>query len=248
MTVWSRYSTTALNNAACGDYTQLRKGLSQTVTITPNFLVYVQNVAGGTSAQCPTTTSTFGGATSATIGDSLPLANDDNMTDADQFCNEGNLYVEGTVNGRLTVATQNDAVITGNITYAGGLTGDDVLGVVAQNYIEVYHPVTHSGTELRTSSSTNVLQIDAALQALQHVVTVQSYDQGTPQGTLQVRGTIAQNYRGPVGTHSGGTIATGFAKDYAYDTRLKYGPPPYFPHWTNASWTVTLFGEIKPKY
>jgi Tfp pilus assembly protein PilX len=249
MTVWSRYSTVALN-AGCGDYTQLRKGLSQTVTIPPNFLLYVQN--GGAAGQCPTTTSTYSGATSSTIGDGLPLANDNNMTAPDQYCNQGNLYVEGSVNGRLTIAAQNDVVITGDLLKAGGPNGDDILGMVALNYVEVFHPVTGSGNELTTTwphqAVSNVLEIDAALQSLQHVFTVQAFSSGTAQGTLKVRGTIAQKYRGPVGTHSGTTIVTGYGKDYGYDTALRFGPPPYFPHWTNANWTVTLFGEIKPKY
>jgi len=243
--VWSRFTTSV--NSACGSLASLHSVSGATVTIPANFLVFVQNVPGGTSKQCPTTT---GG--NPTIGDGLPLANDANMANPDQYCNEGNAYVEGVVNGRLTLAAENDVVVTGDITEAGGLNGDDIVGLVALNYIEVFHPIKSSGSELTNSwpheATNNVIEIDAAMQALQHVFTVQAFDQGSAQGTIKLRGTIAQRYRGPVGTHSGNTIVTGYLKDYGYDTRLKYGPPPYFPHWTNANWTVTLFGEINPKY
>lgn len=244
MQVWSRYTTSV--NSGCGSVSSLQSSSGATVTIPANFLVFVQNVPGGTSKQCA----------AGAIGDGLPLSGDANMASADQYCNEGNVYVEGSVNGRLTVAAENDVVVTGDILDSGGLNGDDIIGLVALNYIEVFHPVkkTWSGYSDLSSSwphetVSGVLEIDAAMEALQHVFEVQAFQYGSPQGTIKLRGTIAQKYRGPVGTHySDGTIASGYHKDYAYDSRLKYGPPPYFPHWTNATWSVTIFGEINPKY
>ena len=73
----------------------------------------------------------------------------------------------------------------------------------------------------------NNVRIDAAILSLQHSFIVDNYNCGR-LGTLTVNGAIAQKYRGPVGTGSGGTLATGFLKNYWYDDRLRYRSPPYF--------------------
>jgi hypothetical protein len=87
--------------------------------------------------------------------------------------------------------------------------------------------------------------IYGSIQTLQHSFWVQNYNRGNGMGTLSVRGSIAQRWRGIVGTSSG---ATGFAKDYSYDTRLKFSGPPYFPQWTNSVWGAQTTGEVKPAY
>jgi len=51
----------------------------------------------------------------------------------------------------------------------------------------------------------------------------------TLKGSLRVLGGIIQKKRGPVGTFSGTSLITGYRKDYNYDTRMVYAPPPYFP-------------------
>jgi hypothetical protein len=40
---------------------------------------------------------------------------------------------------------------------------------------------------------------------------------------------VIQKKRGPVGTLSGDTLATGYMKDYRYDARLADSPPPFYP-------------------
>jgi hypothetical protein len=64
---------------------------------------------------------------------------------------EGDAIVEGTVQGPLTIAAQNDVVIAGNICYQSWAncatapsteTTADMLGLIAYNYVEVNHPVT----------------------------------------------------------------------------------------------------------
>jgi hypothetical protein len=88
--------------------------------------------------------------------------------------------------------------------------------------------------------------IYASIQTLQHSFWVESYDQGTKLGTLHVRGSIAQRWRGIVGT--GGASGTGYLKDYSYDSRLTFASPPYFPQWTNAVWGAKTTGELAPAY
>jgi hypothetical protein len=96
------------------------------------------------------------------------------------------------------------------------------------------------------TSSTGARWIYASIQTLQHSFMVQSYSRGSALGDLSVRGSIAQRYRGIVATSGSG--GTGYDKDYSYDTRLKFQSPPYFPQWTNASWSAQTTGELKPSY
>lgn len=58
---------------------------------------------------------------------------------------------------------------------------------------------------------------------------VEDYNTKKPTGNLKVLGGIIQKDRGPVGTLSGGLLATGYQKDYYYDGRMADNPPPYFP-------------------
>jgi len=159
-------------------------------------------------------------------------------------CHHGDAFISGSLSGRTTVATANDIVVTGDTTYAGGTTGADALGLVANNYVWVYHPVKSDGSNL-LSTSAAVRHIDAAIFGVQHSFIVQNYDQGALLSSasddstkLTVRGVIVQKFRGPVGT-SGSSGGTGYFKNYLYDSRLFYAPPPYFLQPTSAPWSVS---------
>src|SRR5690606_3012506 len=144
---------------------------------------------------------------------------------------------------RVTISADNNIVITGNLKYQGGTTGSDVLGLIAENSVKIYHPVGRVCTlefwgrcwawgddgNLDGPDGNKVTNpvVHASILTLQHSFTVQAYDKGAPLGDLTVFGSIAQRYRGPVGT-GGSSISTGYYKDYNYDTRLRYAPPPYF--------------------
>jgi hypothetical protein len=47
-----------------------------------------------------------------------------------------------------------------------------------------------------------------------------------------------------VGTFSGPSIYSGYAKGYVYDGRLKYLSPPHFLDPVKASWQTVTWGEI----
>ncbi|HEY6780777.1 MAG TPA: hypothetical protein VI111_07480, partial [Thermoleophilaceae bacterium] len=85
----------------------------------------------------------------------------------------------------------------------------------------------------------NNLVVHAAILALQHSFIVDNWDCGAPLGTLNIDGAIAQRYRGPVGTGSGTSIATGYLKQYVYNDRLRYREPPYFLDPVQASWRIS---------
>ena len=60
----------------------------------------------------------------------------------------GDLYIRGTYNTSLTLAAQNDAVIAGSVLNSTDLlgnaspTGTATLGIVANSWVRVLHPVT----------------------------------------------------------------------------------------------------------
>lgn len=91
------------------------------------------------------------------------------------------------------------------------------------------------------------LEVDAVMMAGSSSVSdgsffVTNYNTKTPTGTLKVMGGIIQKARGPVGTLSGGVLATGYAKDYYYDPRLADAPPPFFP--TTGSYDRTSWRRL----
>jgi type II secretory pathway pseudopilin PulG len=157
---------------------------------------------------------------------------------ADVHC--GNVYVEGNNTGQLTIAAENDVIIDGNITTPINSvtkvpTTNAVLGLIANNFVRVYHPETSGGN---CSTALEALEIYAAILAVNHSFIVDNYDCGPPMKELYVYGAIAQIFRGTVGTHSGATLASGYSKNYNYDDRLTTESPPYFLSPIAAAWII----------
>lgn len=149
----------------------------------------------------------------------------------------GNAYVRGTYTGQLTIAAENDIIIDGSLcrTSCGTASGEALLGLIANNFVRVYHPCTN-GTN--GSGSLSNPTIDAAILAIKHSFIVDNYRCGNPLGTLNVEGAIAQKFRGPVGLGSSGGSSAGYTKNYVYDDRLRYLEPPSFIEPTGASWVI----------
>jgi len=158
----------------------------------------------------------------------------------------GDVKLSGTLNGQLTIASEDDIIIVGNVQYHVYPGGNDVLGLVADNDVAVYHPLTGGGANAAGSLTDPI--IDAAILSLNHSFYVQNWSQGAPLGTLQINGLITQEFRGPVGTFSGSppVIVSGYNKNYNYDTRLKYLSPPYFLSPTQSAWGRISYAELTP--
>jgi hypothetical protein len=52
---------------------------------------------------------------------------------------------------------------------------------------------------------------------------------GSVQGTFTFYGGLIQNVNGAMGVSSGGSLVSGFSRQYKYDARLAANPPPGFP-------------------
>lgn len=205
-----------------GDSMQVTTGGStSSMSLPPNGVVYVQN-------------------TSCTVA----YTRQQDYPSAANTC--GDLWLSGTANRSLTFAADNDIVLNGNLYEAG----DAELGLIANGFVRVYHPVKNRGTDgfgnptCTNASSTPVSEIDAAILSLTHSFIVDNWYCGSKLGNLTIKGAIAQKFRGPVGT-SGGS-GTGYIKAYSYDTRLRYSSPPYFIDPVQAPWRVIRQTEQLP--
>ncbi len=154
--------------------------------------------------------------------------------------------VQGTYSGDLTIGSAKDILVTGDISH----NGDHLLGLIANNFVRVEHltlpdpsnPTDHSDC-VNDPATPRDISIDAAILALNHSFTVDSYFCGSPLGTLSVNGAIAQSFRGPVGRGGGGSVANGYLKNYVYDDRLRLREPPHFLDPVQAAWRLQRYAE-----
>jgi hypothetical protein len=157
----------------------------------------------------------------------------------------GDLFISGTYSQNVTFASQNDIVVTSNLTRTSDAW---MLGLIPDKWARVYHPVQRnlvSSSCVQAQSGTiRDVRIDAAILALTRSFTVDAYECGLPLGTLTIRGAIAQKYRGPVGTYGG--TGTGFVKDYQYDNRLTQRSPPRFMNPVQPAWSLANQTEQVP--
>src|SRR5664280_2565056 len=234
MKVLSPGTTSSATKARCYNYST--PNTEQTLNIPP--VIYVQQRSGSCGA----------------VGIGYPITDEVPMTIAGKStydCHNGDAFVQGTATGQVTIATANDVVVTGDLkTTTNDFTGTDVIGLVANNYVWVYHPVDKNGANIVPPTTGYVHEIDAAILSVAHSFLVQNWDEGAAlsamgddSSKLTIKGAIAQKHRGPVGTGTATSIATGYLKNYVYDPRLMTLPPPYFLKPVSAPWGVSKLSE-----
>jgi Tfp pilus assembly protein PilX len=162
----------------------------------------------------------------------------------DYSCSRGTAYVKGTATGQVTVAGKDDIVIVGDLKLTDGTEGTDIIGLVAGNYVWVWHPIRSNSTNL-LSSTASVHTVQAAILSLRHSFLVQNWAYGTALSStgndaskLTVLGSLAQKYRGPVGTGTSSAPSSGYLKNYLYDERMVALQPPYFLKPESSPWQI----------
>jgi hypothetical protein len=158
----------------------------------------------------------------------------------------GVVNVQGTLDGRLTIAsystptaTGNNVVIQGDILYQHDPrygTSTDMLGLVANNNVIVADNIT--GATNRT--------IQGSIFARTGSFTAQNYSTRPINGELRILGSIVQNSRGAVGTFNGSAnLQSGFYKRYKYDDRLSDPNvrPPFYPGFIRKTYAISQWWE-----
>jgi Tfp pilus assembly protein PilX len=258
MTVVSPYTVSGAppNNCAGGTL-----AAPVTEALPTDGVIYVQNVpsTGDNSSTVCKTSTEIGGA--GTV--QQPLGYPQNNDDISQYgCMDGDVFLKGTLKGRLTIAADNNINIINSVTYQGGTGGSDLLGLVANNYVQIYHPVGDCGsgaspcdngskvngeynlddTAGGLTTAFNNPVVDAAILSVNHSFQVQNYQYGdNTLGSISIYGAIAQEYRGTVGVGN----TSGYLKSYSYDPRLKYQSPPFFLNPIAAAWQIVTWVECK---
>lgn len=223
------------------------KYVGQRFPVPTNSVIYVQNVpttSGNVNRTTSSTTPAYGGIACPTNGNSIgyPVNNEDVPFSTAYGCRSGDVFVKGTLEGKVTVAAENYVYVTGDLRYD---TPDEILGLVGNNAVFVWNPMDGNTPLLSPKNR----RIDAAILSVLHTFMVQNYNKGTEnRGTLTVNGAIAQKFRGPVGTGSGGSMATGYAKDYNYDDRFVYTAPPKFLSPVTTTYGVNVWIEVSPVF
>jgi hypothetical protein len=149
---------------------------------------------------------------------------------------DGNVTVQGTVNGQLSVAADQNVYISGNVQYntnpQTNSSSTDMLGLVANNNITV-----------EEASAPAQLAIQAVLMALQGSFNVDQYSKnpdpitgGLDGANMSQFGSLINAYSGCTGVfNSSGKLVDGWNQIQSYDTRLAKTSPPGFPPLVNSS-------------
>lgn len=141
----------------------------------------------------------------------------------------GDCYVQGVVDGQVTLCSNGQVNIEDDITYFdsdanGPCEGcDDILGLAAGTRVNVVDNVPN-GSDCVIHA--HILAVNNQGGFVEH------YTQGSPRGFLTIHGGIAQDKWGPFGVGyiwEGQYIAlTGYIRDIHYDWRLQdFLPPGY---------------------
>ena len=147
----------------------------------------------------------------------------------------GAAYVQGSVNGTVTLAAQDTIYIPSNIVYASATSPDpwsalfnlaavdDQLGLMASNAVQV------------TSSQAITIHATIMVTTGDNGFNASYWNQSIGNPYINLFGGVSQYRRGVVGQASG----TGFRKNYKFDQRFLSDAPPNFPY------SVYVFSQWK---
>lgn len=165
-------------------------------------------------------------------------------------CRSSEIAVQGKITGQVTVGSDDNIIISGNLEYTNcaSSTSSDVLGLIAQNFVQISSKFGSLNTTSDTcyGKTSNNPVVMAAILTLSHSFMVQNFwnTGGRALGTIYLLGSLAGKYADIEGTFSGNSIIDGYSTTYTYDPRLAYLTPPFFLSPVNSAWTTTLSAEV----
>ena len=159
----------------------------------------------------------------------------------------GDAKISGTYDTDLTIATQNDLIVTGDVKRDPG--GDAMLGLIADGFVRVQHNT--NGFSLSTppndpdcnNVTTGDRRIDAAILTLQHSVTVDRYYCGNPIGSHRQRHDRPK-FRAPC-KNSGDRWSTA-TQGLQLRPAAGLPPPPHFLDPVKSAWHIRRYTEQEP--
>jgi hypothetical protein len=178
-------------------------------------------------------------------------------------CTKGDIYVEGDVLGQVTIAAENNVILTSSLRDSTSSTTSDatygkpntasqtILGSVSGRFTYIYRPfakyVDSSGrtsftwvSDWRQSKASNPI-FNVAMLAVDACFGAQDPSYGNRNGFIYLWGSLSQKYRCVVGYFGG------YSKSYSYDERLTYLVPPYMTSLFGEPWEVKRFAEVNVK-
>jgi len=170
-------------------------------------------------------------------------------------CSKGDIYVEGDVMGQVTIAAENNIILTSSLrdSTASTISGQNygkpnsasqtVLGTVSGRFTYIYRPFDRDGRWVRDwkESNANNPVFNAAMLAVDACFGAQDPSYGNGNGYIYLWGSLSQKYRCVVGYYGG------YAKSYSYDERLSFLVPPYMTSLFGEPWEVKRFAEVNIK-
>ena len=230
----------------------------QPLSLPANGVIYVENVptplpGNGTCTDTPSW---------AEFNDGPPASNDPDGTGT---C-LGNAFVEGTVDGQVTVAADNNIYVVAQPSDASATTvgaqseeGGDVVGLVAGNDVFVNHDtnVANDGGcapaeigddcfgPLAFAPIVQNPTINAVVFAMTGSLDTTYFWGGGTMGNMTINGAIVGNFMDCEGVFSGsGGLVDGYNEIYNWDSRLPHLSPPFFIPPNAPSWMETTYSEL----
>ena len=183
-------------------------------------------------------------------------------------CSSGLAYVQGAYRGELTLASESDIVITGQLWDENLVDGNwtqpfdaigqsvrdygvppadsaNVLGLIPQGYLYVYLPASEDGGNTWRTTNLDNLAINAAALVLNGCFAVQDFDVTVDRGVLKFVGSLAQEHRCTIEKPSGNGGYEPFT--VYYDDRLaKTIAPPGVSDLFREPWRQIRISEVNP--
>jgi hypothetical protein len=166
----------------------------------------------------------------------------------------GNAFVSGTVDGQITVATDNNVYLvaptadSAAATWgAASLVGGDVMGLAASKFVLVNHDTSGGPDNFGPESYAPIVQaptIDAVVFTVNDALGTGEFWQGSVLGNMTINGAIVSNYMDVEGVFSGCCLVHGYNEIYNWDSRLAHLTPPYFIPPDQSQWGEVTYSEI----
>jgi hypothetical protein len=155
------------------------------------------------------------------------------------------IYIEGTLDGQLTIGVDGSIHITDDILYAGSTPGngpdpdcDDMLGLIAAGHAKGDIIIDY------TIPNQNDCEVHGVMMALQKTLKAEDYQHHPLRGDFILYGGVFAEYAVHLAEYRDGVVSSGYGRDYHFDPRVASMPPPFFPF--AGTFSIVTWEEVVP--